>query len=102
MLQAPCWERLSTLAKLLAFMFRSTACKVGRACNCLVMPLIRTFRAAVDLSWRQLTVDLNRLTQTGHCAPNLSHFGGLREVLVTCNAGRQPVYWKSARTPQCS
>lgn len=63
------------------------------------MRLIRTFRAAVDLSWRQLTVDLNCLAQPGKSIPNLSHFGGLREVLVTCNAGRQPVYWKSACLP---
>ncbi|KAK9819083.1 hypothetical protein WJX81_007711 [Elliptochloris bilobata] len=62
--------------------------------RCVMKATCRAFRMAVDLSWQRITLDLNRLAQSSDCAPNLSHFGGLREVLVTCNAGRQLAYWK--------
>lgn len=60
---------------------------------------IRTFRAAVDLSWRRITLDLTKLTEQNLSAPDLSNFPHLRDVVVTCNLRMQPCYWTSARLP---
>jgi len=62
----------------------------------------RTFRVAVDRSWRRVTVDLTELARQHARLPCLSTFPHLREVVVTCNTRMQPSYWSSAPPPPCA